>query len=149
MVWSGQLQKDGTVQERLPVAVHGGNQGDHILQVGLGGDGLLEILGAGAGHSVLVGCVVDDPPLLAGGNLTGVDAYGDPVHLPQMPQDGLLIGGGGVLSQGPHTAAGVSAQVVIHLEVNDRGGHHVQVVLDIWLRLCGAAHILFSGFLQS
>ena len=42
------------MEERLPVAVHGGDQGNHILQVGLGGDSLLEILGAGAGHSVLV-----------------------------------------------------------------------------------------------
>ena len=89
------------MEERLPVAVHGGDQGNHILQVGLGGDSLLEILGAGAGHSVLVGGVVDDPALLTGGDLPGVDADGDPVHLAQMPQDGLLIGRSGVPPAAP------------------------------------------------
>ena len=128
--------------------MHGGDQGDHILQVGLGGDRLLEILGAGAGHPVLVGGVVDDPALLAGGDLPGVDADGNPVHLAQVPQDGLLIGRGGVLPQGPHTAAGIAAQVVVHLEVDDRGSDHVEETLDIRLLCHGPGHILFSVFGQ-
>ena len=119
IVWGGQFQEYCAVKQRLAIAVHGGDQSDHILQVGLGGDCLLEILGAGTGHPVLVGGVVDDPAFLAGSDLPGVDANSDTVHLAQMPQDGLLIGRGGVLPQGPHTAAGVAAQVVVHLEVND------------------------------
>ena len=99
--------------------MHGRDQGDHSLQIGFRRDRLLEILRAGAGHPVLVGGIVDDPALLAGGDLPGVDADGDPVHLAQMPQNGLLVGTSGVLSQRPHTAAGVAAQVVVHLEVDD------------------------------
>ena len=148
VVRGGQLQEHRTVEERLPVAVHGGDQGNHILQVGLGGDSLLEILGAGAGHSVLVGGVVDDPALLTGGDLPGVDADGDPVHLAQMPQDGLLIGRSGVLPQRPYTAAGVAAQVVVHLEVDDRGGDHVEEILDIRFLHHRPGRVLFSVFWQ-
>ena len=148
VVRGGQLQEHRTVEERLPVAVHGGDQGNHILQVGLGGDSLLEILGAGAGHSVLVGGVVDDPALLTGGDLPGVDADGDPVHLAQMPQDGLLIGRSGALPQRPYTAAGVAAQVVVHLEVDDRGGDHVEEILDIWFLHHRPGRVLCSVFRQ-
>ena len=136
------------MEQRLAIAVHGGDQSDHILQVGLGGDCLLEILGAGTGHPVLVGSVVDDPAFLAGSDLPGVDANSDTVHLAQMPQDGLLIGRGGVLPQGPHTAAGVAAQVVVHLEVNDRRGDHIKKILDIWFLRRRPGYILFSVFRQ-
>ena len=148
IIRGGQFQKHRAVQERLPVAVHGGNQGNYILQVGLGGNGLLEVLSAGAGHPVLVCSIVDNPALLAGGDLPGVDADGDPVHLAQMPQDGLFIGGGGVLPKRPHTAAGVAAQVVVHFEVDDRGGDHIEEVLDIRFLGHGPGSILFSVFCQ-
>ena len=60
----------------------------------------------------------------------------------------LLIGRGGVLPQGPHTAAGIASQVVVHLEVDDRGSDHVEETLDIRLLCHGPGHILFSVFGQ-
>ena len=83
-----------------------------------------------------------------GGDLPGVDADGDPVHLAQMPQDGLLIGRSGVLPQRPYTAAGVAAQVVVHLEVDDRGGDHVEEILDIWFLHHRPGRVLCSVFRQ-
>ena len=84
----------------------------------------------------------------AGLPLPGVDADGDPVHLAQMPQDGLLIGRSGVLPQRPYTAAGVAAQVVVHLEVDDRGGDHVEEILDIWFLHHRPGRVLCSVFRQ-
>ena len=137
------------MEKGLSVAVHGGHQGDHILQVCLGSDGLLKVVRAGLGHPMLVGGAVDDPAFLAGGDLPGVDADGDPVHLTQVPQDGLLVGGGGVFPQRPHTAAGIAAQIVVHLEIDHRWGDHVEEIFDIRFLRRRTRHILFSGLCQS
>ena len=71
-----------------------------------------------------------------------------PEQFDQMPQDCLFIGGGGVLPKRPHTAAGVAAQVVVHFEVDDRGGDHVEEILDIRLLGRGLGRILLSVFRQ-
>ena len=49
-VRGGQLNIDRAVEQRLTVAVHGGDQCRHILQIALGSHGLLEIVGVGAVH---------------------------------------------------------------------------------------------------
>ena len=129
-----QLQIYGAVEERLPVPVHGGNQSDHILQVALCSYRLLEIIGGGTAHPVLVGGVVDDALLLGRGHLAGVDTQGDAILFSQMPQNGLLIRGGRIFPQRPDASVSVPAQVMVHIELNDRGGHHIKKLLDLRIR---------------
>ena len=144
----GQLEKYGTVEERFAISVHGRDQIDHVLQIGLSSNRLLEILGAGAGHTVLVGCIVNDSFFLAGGNLPGIDSDGHAVHLSQVTEDSLLIGRGGVFPECPDTTAGVSAEEVIDLEVNDGRGNHIEEVFDI-ARVCRGCRTSFlSGFVH-
>ena len=144
----GQLEKYGTVEKRFTVSVHGRDEIDHVLQIGLSSNRLLEILGAGAGHTVLVGCIVNDSFFLAGGNLPGIDSDGHAVHLSQVTEDSLLIGRGGVFPECPDTTAGVSAEEVIDLEVNDGRGNHIEEVFDI-ARVCRGCRTSFlSGFVH-
>lgn len=68
------------MEEQFSVAVHGGDQRRHILQVALGGDRLrLEIVGVGACHAVFIGGVMDDTLFLCGGDLPGINAERDTV----------------------------------------------------------------------
>ena len=128
--------------------MHGRDQGDHILQIGFRRDCLLEILRTGAGHPVAVGRIVDDPFLLAGGDLSGVDPDGHAVHLTQVAEDSLFVGRGGVLPQRPDTAVGVATEEVVDLEINDRGGDHIKEVFDA-ARVCrGCGTSFLSGFVH-
>lgn len=86
-----QLQIYGAVEERLPVPVHGGNQSDHILQVALCSYRLLEIIGGGTAHPVLVGGVVDDALLLGRGHLAGVDTQGDAKQLCEAQHNSVYL----------------------------------------------------------
>lgn len=74
--------------------MHGGDQRRHILQVALGCDGLLEVVGVGAGHAVFVGGVMDDSLFLCGSDLPGIDPERDAVLFTEVAQDGLLVCGG-------------------------------------------------------
>ena len=118
VVRGGQLDIDRTVEQRLTVAVHGGHQGRHILQVALGGDRLLQVIGVGTVHAVFVGCVLDDSLFLCGRDLPGVDPQGDAVLFSQVAEDGLLVRAGGVFPKGPDAAVGVAADEVVRHEAD-------------------------------
>ncbi|MPM31384.1 hypothetical protein SDC9_77939 [bioreactor metagenome] len=62
--------------------MHLRHDGRHVLQVALGGDGLLQILGTAALHPVFVGGVADDFPFLHRGHMPGIDVEGHAVLFP-------------------------------------------------------------------
>ena len=95
-----QVDVHRTVDQRLPVFPHGGDQLRHILEVALGGHGRFHAVGAAPGHAVFVLSIVENAVLLGGGHLSGVDAQGDAAFLPQVAEQGQLLRGGGVAAQG-------------------------------------------------
>lgn len=144
---SGQLDIDRAVEQRLTVAVHGSDQRRHILKVAFGGHGLLEVVGVGAVHAVLVGRIVDDFLFLCRCDLPGVDAQGDAVLFPQVAEDRLLIRAGGIFPQCPDAAIGVAEDKVVGIELHHRGCDHVQIGLDIRFRMAlryGFFRLLFQ-----
>ena len=130
VVGCGQLDVHGAVEQRLTVAVHGGHQGRHILQVALGGDRLLQVIGVGAVQAVFVCGVLNDALFLSRGDLPGVDAEGDAILFSQMTEDGLFIRAGRVFPECPYAAVGVAAYEMIRHEADHRGGDHIQKGFD-------------------
>ena len=130
VVGCGQLDVHGAVEQRLTVAVHGGHQSGHILQVALGGDRLLQVIGVGAVQAVLVCGVLNDALFLSRSDLPGVDAEGDAILFSQMAEDGLLIRAGRVFAECPDAAVGVAADEMIRHEADHRGGDHIQKGFD-------------------
>lgn len=136
-VWvvGGQFNVNGAVQERFTVAVHGGHQRHHILQVTFGCDGLLEVLGTAPTHAVFVSGVMDDLLFLDCCYLPGVDVQGDSVLFPKMPQNSLLVGGGGIFTQSPNTAISVTADEVVGLKLDYPRRDHVEEILNFGILL--------------
>ena len=124
------LNVHGAVEERLAIPVHTRHQLCHILQVALGCNGLLQVVGVGGFHAVFVGGIMDDALFLGRANLPGVDVKRHAVLLAEMPQDRLLLGAGGVLPQRPHTAVGVSEDVMVYIEFHNRRRNHIEEALD-------------------
>ena len=148
VVRGGQLDIDRAVEQRLAVAVHSGHQRGHILQVTLGGDCLLQVIGVGAVHAVFIGCVLDDTLFLCGRDLAGVDPQGNAIFFSQVAEDGLLVRAGGIFPKRPDTAVGIAADKMVRHEVDHRGSDHVQEGLDVRLLTalsCGGYSFLCHG----
>ena len=114
------------MEQRLSVAVHGSHQRCHILQIAFRRDRLLQVVGVGAAHAVFVGGILDDALFLGRCYLAGVDAQRDPILFTQMPENSLLIGLRGILSQCPHAAEGIAADEVIGFELDHGRRDHIQ-----------------------
>ena len=130
-----QLDEYGAVHQRLPVAVHGGDERRHILQIGLGSDSHLEIGGARLVHTVFVGSVVENLAFLGGSDLPGIDRERHAALVAQMPEKRQLLGAGGIAPQGEHRAVGVAENVMVSIELHRAGGDDVEEVLGDELRL--------------
>ena len=143
-VWTlgSQLQKDGAVDQRLLVALHGGDEGDHVLEVGLGGDALLEVVGVAPLHAALAAGIVEDGVLLGGGDLPSVDPQGHATLFPQVTEEGQLLGAGGVAPQGQYAAVSAAQNKAVRVETDGGGGDHVQEILGLILR-AGSGRRLF------
>ena len=125
----GEFDEHGAVYQRLPVAVHGGDERGHVLEVGLGGDTLLHVVGVAALHPALIGGVVEDGVLLGRRDLAGVDPQSDAAFLAQMPQQGQFLGAGGVAPQGQGAVIRAAQDIAVRVELHGGGGDHVQEVL--------------------
>ena len=130
IIRSGQLDIDGTVEQRLSVAVHGSYQRRHILQIAFRRDRLLQVVGVGAAHAVFVGGILDDALFLGRCYLPGVDTQRDSILFTEMAKDGLLIGLGGVLAQRPDAAECVAADEVVRFELDHGRRDHIQKGFD-------------------
>ena len=118
------------MDQGLPALAGALHQVSHVPEVGLSQDGLPEISGAGATEAVPVLGGVEDALLLGGVHHAVVDVKGDPAALPQAAEQGQLLGGGGVLPEGPDAPEGVSAEIVVGAELDDPRGDAVQEVLQ-------------------
>ena len=121
------------MQQRLPVAVHGGNDVCHILKVACGRYGLLQVLRGSLFHAVFVCRIADDLFLLRRCHLPCVNAQGDTVLLPKVAQDCLLVSGGRVFPERPYAAVSVAADIMVRVKLDDRRGNHVQKSLELHL----------------
>ncbi len=101
------------MKQRLLVPVHLRHDVGHILQVALGGDGLLQVIGIAALQPVFIRRVRYDFSFLHRRNVTGIDVQGDAALFAQAPKDGLFLRGGLILSQGPDTPESVPANKII------------------------------------
>gem|GEM_PF-6093168 len=131
VLMGNELDINRAMQERFAVAVHGGDQRRHILQVALGCDGLLEVVGVGAGHAVFVGGVMDDSLFLCGSDLPGIDPERDAVLFTEVAQDGLLVCGRRILPQRPYATVGVAADDVVGIKLDDPRRDHVEELFDM------------------
>ena len=130
MIRSGQLDVNGTMEQRLLVAVAAALHGDHVLQIAFRRDRLLQVICVGAAHAVFVGGILDDALFLGRCELPGIDTQGDPVLLAQMPQQSLLVGLGRIFPQSPHAAEGVAADEVVGIKLHHGGCDHIQEGFD-------------------
>ena len=111
--------------------MHLRHDGGHVLQVGFRQHRLLEVVGVAPVHAVFVGRVADDFLFLHRRDMAGVDTQGDAIFFPKMRQDSLLIGGGRILPQCPHTAVGVATDEVVSFKLDNGGRDHVQKLLNM------------------
>ena len=130
MIRSGQLDVNGTMEQRLLVAVAAALHGDHVLQIAFRRDRLLQVICVGAAHAVFVGGILDDALFLGRCELPGIDTQGDAVLLAQMPQQSLLVGLGRIFPQSPHAAEGVAADEVVGIKLHHGGCDHIQEGFD-------------------
>ena len=131
----GKLQKDGAVDERLLVSLHGGDEGDHVLKVGLGGHALLEVVGVAPLHAALVTGVMKDGALLGGGHFSSVDPEGHAALFPKVAEECQFLSAGGVASEGQYAAVGAAQNKAVRVKTDGSGGDHVHEVLGFILRL--------------
>ena len=130
MIRSGQLDVNGTMEQRLFIAVAAALHGDHVLQIAFRRDRLLQVICVGAAHAVFVGGILDNALFLGRCELPGIDTQGDAVLLAQMPQQSLLVGLGRVFPQSPHAAEGVAADEVVGIKLHHGGCDHIQEGFD-------------------
>ena len=130
MIRSGQLDVNGTMEQRLLVAVAAALHGDHVLQIAFRRDRLLQVICVGAAHAVFVGGILDDALFLGRCYLAGVDAQREPILFTQMSENSLLIGLRGIFPQRPHAAEGVAADEVIGFELDHGRCDHIQEGFD-------------------
>ena len=130
-----QLQINRRMEQRLPVAVHLRHNGGHILQVAFRQHRLLQIIGVAPVHAVLVGGIADDFLFLHRGHMTGINTQGDAVLFAKVRQDGLLIGGGRIVPQRPHTTIGVAADEVVGFKFYNGRRDHIQKFLNTHILL--------------
>ena len=70
------------MQYGLPVAVHGGNNVGHILQVACGSHSLLQVFRVSLFHAVFICRIADDLFLLCGCHLPCIDTQRDAILFP-------------------------------------------------------------------
>ena len=104
------------MKERFTVSVHICGKLRNVLQVAFSGNGLLQIVGGAALHSVLVGGVGYDPFFFCYCDMAGIYAEGYTVFFSEVAENCLFRGACGIFTQCPDTAEGVAANKIIGIE---------------------------------
>ena len=125
-----QLQKDGTVQQRLPVLPQLRQKLHHVLQVAFRLDGFRHVV-SGGHELVAAGGVLHDLPLFACVHQPVVHPQGHAASVCKLGQDCLGLGGGRVFPNYPDAAVAVAQDIVIRKEFHDAGGNQVQKFLGV------------------
>ena len=147
------------MDEGLPVLPGAGNDGGHILEVGLRRDTPLQVVLAAPVQPVLVDGLVVDGVLLRRCHLAGVEVEGDAGPVADVGEQGQLLGDGGVTPEGQDTAVQAAQHVGVRVELHGCGGDEVQEILDAGFRglgrdpfirflLCFFSHVLLPTSLR-
>lgn len=131
------------MDQGLLIPLHGGDEGDHILEIGLGGDTLLEVIGIASFHPAAIAGVMKNGIFFGRSYLSCIDAEGDTAPLSQMAENRQVIRLGRVAFDCHGAAIGAAQDIVVSVEFDRRGSDHVQKVLGSPLRLGNA---LFLGW---
>ena len=102
--FGGQLQEYRAVDEGLPVLPGGGNDGGHILEVGLRRDTPLQVVLIAPVQPVLVDGLMVDGVLLRRCHLADVEVEGDAGPVADVGEQSQLLGGGWVAPEGQDAA---------------------------------------------
>lgn len=122
----GQLDEHRAVEQRLLIAMHGGDQVGHVLQVYLRRDRLLHVVGVAAVQTVFVGGVVDDLLLLRRRDQPGIDVQRHAAVLPQTAEERQFLRAGGIPPQGQCAVVGAAQDKVVRVELHRRRRDLVQ-----------------------
>ena len=120
------------MEQRFAIAVHICGELRNILQVALGGDRLLQVVGGAALHTVLVGGVRDDTFFFCGGHGSRVNAKRHAVLFAEIAEQCLFRGACRVFPQCPDTAECISANKIVRKKFNHGRCDHIQ---ESFLRL--------------
>ena len=114
----GQLDKHRAVEQRLLIAVHGGDQVGHVLQVDLRRDRLIHVIGVAAVKPVLVGGVVDDFLLLRSCDQPGIDVECHAAVLSQTAEKRQFLRASRIPPQGQGAVVGAAQDEVVRVELH-------------------------------
>ena len=131
------------MQKNLPVVTHGGKQGLHILQIPLRFHSLGDIV-ISCHETVLPSGVVDDLLFLHRRDPAVVQPQGNPGSVGKLGKNRLLLCGGGILPDNPHTAVGVAHNAIIGKELYGSRQNAVKEILCSVFLSCILCFLLFS-----
>ena len=132
------------MEKRFLVFPKVGQKLHHILQIPFGLNGFIHIA-AGTHQLVLPGGVLQDLPLFHGLHQPVVDPKRHAIAVSKLGKDGLFLGGGRVLPDGPHAAVTVSNDIVVGKELDGTRQDAVEEVLGAdFLHLLRCQHLGFS-----
>ena len=114
------------MEQRFAVAVHIRGELCHVLQVALGGDRLLQIVGGVTLHTVLIGGVCHNPLFLGCGHWTRINAERHAVFFSKIAQYSLFRGACRVLTQRPDATKSVPANKIVREEFYHGRSDHIQ-----------------------
>ena len=113
------------MNKRLAPFSHGIYHLEYILQVALGSDHLLGVIGVGTAESVLVGCVLYNAVLLHRVNDARVYADVDSAFLTEVTEYSLILGRSRVLLQCPDAAVEVIPDIHVGVELHNSRRDHI------------------------
>ena len=120
-----QLNEHSAVNERLTALAHGVDHLKDILQITLGSDHLLGVIGVGTAESVLVGGVLDDAVFFHRINDASVYADVDTALFAEVTEYSLILSRGRILLQRPDTAVEVISDIHIGVELHNARRDHI------------------------
>ena len=129
--FGGQLQEHRAVDEGLPVLPGGGNDGSHVLEVGLRRDTPLQVILIAPIQPELVDGLVVDSLLLRHCHLTGIEVEGDTGPVADVGEQGQLLSDGGVAPEGQDAAVQPAQHIGVCVELDRRRGDPIQEVLGL------------------
>ena len=113
------------MDERLASFPHGVDHLKDILQITLGGDHLLSVVGVRAAEPVLVGCVLYNTVLLHSIDYARVYADVDAALFAKVTEYGLILSRRRVLLQRPDAAVKVISDIHVGIKLHNSRRDHI------------------------
>ena len=136
-----QLQKYGTVEQRLLVLAQIRQQLNDILKVALRLDGFVHIIAAGF-QLVAPGGVLYNLALLHAFHQPVVNVQGHTAAIRKLCQNRLFLRGGRILPNDPHAPVGITQNIMVAHKFDSAGQDAVEEILGSeFLHLCRSQHL--------